>query len=192
MSEPREQRFRVTASATTYTYVYCRGAARRALSQGLEHERGSFYFFMMAGVFAAFTVEAFLNHVGELRVQDWKSLERKLGPREKLLLLRQVAAWSVDEGRRPFQSLRGLLRLRDALAHGKTATQSTHGVVVGAPPDAVPTPEPEWKSLCTADYASQFVEDAEAIVRDLSKQSGLVGDPFESSGHGTSGISLLE
>ena len=192
MSESRGQRFRITASGTTNTYVYCRGAARRALKHGLEHERGSFYFFMMAGVFAAFTLEAFLNHVGELQVQDWKALERKLGPQEKLLLLRQVAGWSVDQGHRPFQSLHGLLRLRDALAHGKTETKHADDIIRGAPPEVVPKPQPDWMALCNAESASRLVEDAEAMVMDLWRQSGGAGDPFESSGHGSSTIGLVE
>ena len=192
MSERREQRFRITASGATNTYVYCHGAARRALQRGLEHERGSFYFFMMAGVFAAFTLEAFLNHLGESQVQDWKALERRLGPREKLLLLRQMAGWSVDESRRPFQSLHGLMRLRDAVAHGKTESKHSDEVILADPPEVVPKPEPEWMTLCTADTASRLVDDADAMVRELWRQSGEVGDPFDSTGHGSSTISLVE
>lgn len=192
MSARRSVRYRVQASGTTNTYVYCRVAARDALKQAERQEPGYFYFSMMAGVFAAFTVEAFFNHVGQRKVRDWQLLERKLGPREKLLLLRQVAHWSVDESKRPFQTLRRMLRLRDALAHGKTATVVTDVVLERAPRDADRWPEPEWKLLCSRSSVRRMVEDAEAIVRDLNKQSGSSRDPFASPGHGSSGVSEIE
>src|ERR1035437_4185958 len=111
---------RVRASTTTKTYVYCRIAARVALERAKSLAGGSFYFYMMAATFATFSVEAFLNHLGERKVTDWRAIERRLGPKEKLLVLRLLLHLTVDESRRPFQTLRDMLRVRDALAHGKT------------------------------------------------------------------------
>lgn len=183
---------RVQASATTNTYVYCHIAARDALKRAETEPTGAFYFCMMAGVFAAFTVEGFLNHLGQARVRDWETLERKLGPREKLLLLRQMLKLSADESRRPFQTLRVMLRLRDALAHGKTETVVSDRVVKGQPCEEDHWPEPEWKKLCNLASAKRMVEDAEAIVIDLNTQSGSSRDPFIGLGHAWSGVSEAE
>ena len=182
-------RYRVQASATTNTYVYCHAAAHSALRQAEREQAGCFYFRMMAGVFAAFTVEAFLNHVGQRRMRDWEALERKLGPREKLLLLRQIDHWAIDEGKRPYQTLSKMLRLRDAIAHGKTVTTVTDVVLSRQPRDADRWPEPPWKQLCSLASVKRMVEDADAIVLDLNKQSGSSRDPFASPGHGSSGVS---
>jgi hypothetical protein len=192
MSERRGVRYRVEATGTTKTYVYCYAAARRALTQAEREEPGYFYFCMLAGVFSAFTVEAFLNHIGQSRVRDWDVLERKLGPRDKLVVLRQVAHWSADESKRPFQTLSKMLRLRDALAHGKTVTVATDVVLKRHPRDPERLPEPEWKSLCTIVSVRRMVEDCEAIIRDLHRQSGSSRDPFASPGHGSSGVTLIE
>ena len=189
MSKPR---YRVQASGTTNTYAYCWITARKALKHAEAREAGHFYFCMMAGVFAAFAVEAFLNHTGQQRMHDWATLERRLGPRDKLLLLRQVARWSVDESKRPFQTLRQMLRLRDALAHGKTVTVDTDVVLKQPPRDVDEWPEPEWKKLCTVPSVKLMVEDAEAIIRDLAKQSGWSRDPLSSVGHGSSSVGLLD
>jgi hypothetical protein len=185
-------RYRVQASGTTKTYVYCWIAARKALKQAEARKPGFFYYCMMAGVFAAFAVEAFLSHAGQKTMHDWAALERRLGPREKLLLLRQVARWSADESKRPFQTLRQMLHLRDALAHGKTITVDVDVLLEQPPREVDEWPEPEWKKLCTLPSVRRMVEDAEAIIRDLAKQSGSRRDPFGSMGDGSSGVSLLD
>jgi hypothetical protein len=183
---------RVQASATTNTYAYCRIAARNALEQAEAAQTGAFYFCMMAGVFASFTVEAFLNHLGLHHVSEWDALEKKLGPREKLILLKQLRKFTVDPSRRPFQSLTPMLRLRDALAHGKTVTVTHDRVISKKPQEDDLWPEPEWKKLCTVAMAKQMVEDAEAMVRDLHEQTGSKRDPFVGLGHAWSGESEVE
>lgn len=188
MSAPKK--YRLQATTTTHTYVYCWIAARQALKRAQEEPRGSFYFNTMAGVFAAFTVEAFLNHLGQRRVPDWEVFERKLGPRGKLLLLQQQLRFSADQGKRPFQPFYNMLRLRDALAHGKTVTVATDVVVDNPEDESARYPEPKWKKLCTVASVSRMVADAELIVRDLSAATGSKRDPFASPGHGSSEITL--
>lgn len=189
MSEAKT--YRIQAETTTYTYVYCWNAARRALRRAQEQPEGSFYFNMMAAVFAAFTVEAFLNHLGQHKMKDWKVFERKLGPREKLLLLEEVLHFSIDLGKRPFQSLHEMLSVRDALAHGKTVTEEADRIVDNPEDESALYPEPEWKGLCSPASVSRMVEDAELIVRDLSSKAGSRRNPFTSPGHGSSKTSLV-
>lgn len=143
------KKYRIQANTTTNTYVYCRIAARYALKKAQEQQPGWFYFAMMAGVFATFTVEGYLNHLGQKRVRDWSEIERKLGPREKLLLLRDMFHLSVDIARRPFQTLRDMLRLRDALAHGKALTMTSDLVVSDPDDETAQYPQPDWKKLCS-------------------------------------------
>ena len=185
-------KYRIQASTTTNTYVYCRGAARDSLKKAQEQQQGWFYFAMMAGVFAAFTVEGYLNHLGQKRVRDWSELERKLGPREKLLLLRNMLHLSVHMARRPFQTLRDMLRLRDALAHGKTLTVSSERVVGDPDDETARDPQPDWKKLCSLDSVERMVEDAEKMVRHLCAESGSKRDPFVSPGGGSSGVEEIK
>jgi hypothetical protein len=143
---------------------------------------------MMAGVFAAFAVEAFLNHLGQRRVSDWEAFERKLGPREKLLLLKQALHLSVDQATRPFQTLNDMLRLRDALAHGKTVTVTSDMIVEDPYDESARYPAPNWKKLCSLASVARMVEDARAMVQELNSQSGSKRDPFVSPGHGSAGV----
>jgi hypothetical protein len=174
---------------TPRAHVYCWIAARKALKQAKQQESGRFYACMTAGVFSAFTIEAFLNHLGQRRVQEWNALERKLGPQEKLILLKQMLHFSADTSKRPFQTLRDILRLRNSLAHGKTDTVDTNLIVDDPSEEAVRYPKPDWMKLCSLSSVTRMVEDAEAMARDLNTQSGSKRDPFASPGHGSSGVS---
>ena len=180
-------KYRIQASTTTNTYVYCRIAALNALKKAQEKKPGWFYFAMMAGVFAAFTVEAYLNHLGQKQIRDWNDFERKLGPREKLLLLRNMLHLSVNIASRPFQTLRDMLRLRDALAHGKTLTVKSDNIVSNQDDEKAHNPQPEWKKLCSLRSVERMVEDAEKMIRHLCAQSGSARDPFVSPESGISG-----
>ena len=74
-----KRRLRVQSSSTTKTYVYCKIASFDALKRAEEVQSGGLYFCMMAAVFASFTVEAFLNHIGQARIKDWDALDASLG-----------------------------------------------------------------------------------------------------------------
>lgn len=183
-----QNKYRIQASTTSNTYVYCRIAALNALKKAQEQKPGWFYFAMMGGVFAAFTVEGYLNHLGQKQIRDWNELERKLGPREKLLLLRNILHLSVNIASRPFQTLRDMLRLRDTLAHGKTITVKSDNIVSNKDDAKARNPQPEWKKLCSLRSVERMVEDAEKMVRHLSAQSGSKRDPFVSPESGISGV----
>ena len=192
MERMTKKKWRVQASTTMKTYVYCRIAAQKALEHSKQHPTGSFYFNMMAATFAAFTVEGFLNDLGERKVADWSRLERRLAPKEKLLLLRQLLHLEVDKSRRPFQTLHDMLRVRDALAHGRTIETLSDEIVANPNDESASWPEPEWKKLCQPKSVARMVEDADLIVRDLNAQTGSNRDPFASPSGGWSGADPVE
>lgn len=70
-------------------------------------------------VFIAFSMEAFLNHVGHLFVNSFDSFER-LKIKEKILILSRNIGFNVDFGHRPWQIVTPLFSFRNDIAHGKT------------------------------------------------------------------------
>ena len=133
---------------------------------------------MMAGVFAAFTVEAYLNHISPKYVADWIKVERTTTPMEKLLLLKNLPRFSIDLSKRPFGTLRSMLQLRNALAHGKTETVRRERQGTKQPKRTELHPEPDWMTLCTLAKSKRFVEDAERMVLELQLQTGSSRNPF--------------
>ena len=95
---------------------------------------------------------------------------------------------SVDISKRPFQTFRNMLRLRDALAHGKTLTVKSNKVVNDKNDENALYPQPDWKKLCSLRSVERMVEDAEKMVNHLCEQSGSKRDPFASPGDGISGV----
>jgi hypothetical protein len=62
-------------------------------------------------VFAAFTLEAYLNHVGSIRIKFWPPLKRKLGPRPKLEVISADLSFTPDMGTRPCQTFKSIFKL---------------------------------------------------------------------------------
>ena len=78
---------RETGERTIHTYFALYDSARRSLRHAVEEPVGRAYFRMSAGVFAAFTAEAYFNDLGPRVFTFWKHLEC-LGPRQKAEVLR--------------------------------------------------------------------------------------------------------
>ena len=81
-----------------------------------------------------------------------------------------------------------MLRLRDALTHGKTVATPSDLVVGDRNDETAQYPEPDWKKLCSLGSVKRMVEDAEKMVRHLCVESGSKIDPFVIPGSGRSGV----
>jgi hypothetical protein len=172
------KKFRVQASNTTKPYVYCFHAACEALEQAQKVETGNFYFRMMAGVFAAFTYEAYLNHIGQEHIREWGILEKTMNHKEKLRFLKQKLNFTTDPKQRPFQTLKDIYELRDSLAHGKTKTIKKDDIVNKSQVGSAEYPQANWKKLCALKSVTLMVEDVEAMVRSINTQLGSNREPF--------------
>lgn len=125
-------------------------------------------------VFSAFTIEAFMNHIGEQLFSSWKThLQKSLNPEAKLSLIAEKRGFTIDFGSSPFQSFRTVFRFRNAMAHSVTEELSSekakHFLQVGR--DFWPAAE--WEKLCNADIAQKISNDTEAIIRLIEEKSGL-------------------
>jgi hypothetical protein len=89
------------------------------LNAGQERERGCTHQFRASLIFTAFAFEAYLNHIGPGVFASWPEIERKLSPHEKLSLLCEQLAVTVDWSSRPWQSIKALMGYRNTVAHGR-------------------------------------------------------------------------
>jgi hypothetical protein len=154
------------------------------LEKGQAEESGAEHQFKASLVFTAFTLEAYLNWLGQKVFPRWSYLER-LAPIEKLDVISDLLKLGVDNARRPWQTTKKLCRFRNAMAHGKPVTIETE------------TEEPvdehfqeklseidrtEWEKFCTREHAEQAREDVEEILRALRAAAALDDqtDPFYS------------
>jgi len=169
----RRRTYRVSQHRALNTYALLGNASWHALQDGRERVKGSFFEWMTAGVFAAFSLEAYLNHLGERRIRHWGRIERGLSVSEKLDLLLADLGQAPDLSRRPFQTVSELVKFRNELAHGKTqrlSETSTRKLFSG---QSIPEPLTWWERQCTERGATRFHEDVRAVIEQLHAWAGL-------------------
>jgi hypothetical protein len=85
----------VTKDREVITYAELWHTSRCLLKKGQDEKEGSFHQFMASLVFTAFTLEAYLNHIGPKVFNCWAAIER-LGPKEKLDIITEKIGLTID------------------------------------------------------------------------------------------------
>jgi hypothetical protein len=115
-------------------------------------------------IFAAFGIEAFLNHVGEQLFSSWKNhLKKALSTEAKLYLIAEKIGLKVDFGEQPFQAFRTLFRFRNAMAHSVTEDLSDENAKHYLKLGNKSWPAAEWEGLRTSKIAEKISNDVIAI-----------------------------
>ena len=146
---------------------------------------------MTANLFAAFSVEAYLDHLGAHRLRCWRGLER-LPVESKLLLLLEDLEQKPDFSRRPFATFTEMVRFRNALAHGKTQNIEESSVQKLLIDERTRYPQADLETKCDQKTATRFREDAEAIMRELQTWAGLDTTFMFATGLSSSETSRIE
>lgn len=189
-----KQRASVEKVREVITYAEMWHTSGCLLERGQEQVRASTHQFRASLVFTAFTLEAYLNHVGVKLFACWDDLER-LGPKEKLNLIAEHLEVSINYAARPWQVMKELFSFRNAIAHGKSRTLKPPIKVVPAD-DEEPMEQwiarTEWEQFCTEKNAVKARADVEKIVKliyEAAKFHGCdAGYPFVKGGQSGSKI----
>jgi hypothetical protein len=67
----------VSGRSKTNTFAYMHIGAKQMLEQATQSEIGQLYNIISCLTFSAFTLEAYFNHFGKLRDENWDGIERK-------------------------------------------------------------------------------------------------------------------
>jgi hypothetical protein len=135
----------VAAEITVYTVGYLRQVSWHTLNTAKENEKGSYLNLMASTVFSAFTIEAYLNHLGEEIIPFWSIIERNLSPYKKLEVIAMQLRKNIDFGRRPFSSFKSIFQFRDFLAHGRTEHLDDEGLQNLSEGDIPELPKTQWQ-----------------------------------------------
>lgn len=158
---------------TVATYGYLRSISWISFRRASQRREGRFYDLMTSMLSCALTLEAFLNHVGALKIRGWGDIERKLGPREKLNRLLAEVDPDANLRKRPFSSFIEIFRFRDKLVHGKTITLVVTGEAYLGKDELPPPPLAKWEPLINPAIAKRFLEDTKAMIIHLNSAAGL-------------------
>src|SRR5262249_42968799 len=146
---------------------------------------------------SAFSLEAYLNHVGAVTFKSWASLER-LPPWAKLELLCEELEVSFVGGTsaRPLQTISQLLSFRNTIAHGRTAelnskpiTRNTENYHSAYHEELLS----DWERLIqTSDFAQRVRDDIRAVLERLHEARRDDKEPLFASGSGLHGATLVD
>ena len=169
-ARPRPGPIRETTTPTLRTYQVLLETARRELDQANAQPAGRGFFLISAGVFVAFTAEAFLNDLGSRVIPSWSQLQR-LDPREKAEVLNiELFNNKVDWSARPFQSVAAALGFRRALAHAHAETLPfDQGRTADHKETDVPrTRRTAWQEHCDIATIQQWITDVRLVIEHFS------------------------
>jgi len=165
------------------TYEYLRMSSADSLKKAKEIKEGSFYQVMSSLVFSAFTIEAYLNHVGSRKISYWSEIER-IEPLSKLKIVYSHLNLTFDSSRRPVQTVKQLFKFRNFMAHGKTENLKASGVLKKSKPDPNENlVEVEWQKFCNEKEAERAVADISELIKTICDAAGFDRHELNSLGH---------
>jgi hypothetical protein len=168
----------VKAKTISFSYVTLHNAAHYALQAAQRSIDGRFFSCLTAMVFSAFSLEAYLNHLGNSEFPNWAKFERNKSPRQKLEMLVAKRGYSPDFSKPPFSTFDQIFTFRKEIAHGKTEQIEIEEVQVRELSDQPNLPTTWWESETTLESAKSFVEDSASMIRVLHPIFGYQADAF--------------
>jgi len=185
---------KVSKERQVNTYAYMWQASNVMLDKAKKDPEGSDFQLMASLIFTAFTLEAYLNHIGQRIFKCWNALEQ-LSPSRKLNVIAEKLEVEKDNGKRPFQTVSNLFKFRNDLAHGKSVSlqHQEKAVVVDNTFDdyMYERLETPWEEFCTMENAERARVDVESIIRKFHEASGISDDILFASGMWSGSATLL-
>jgi len=163
--------------------------------QRIAHEDGEgglFLEMMAAFAMTAFSLEAYVNFIGEAcMADDWPEM------RATLFKLRTVyerlGLAPPDASRRPYSTVDAVVKLRNTLAHGKPFRWKRTEVITGTYDELLKrsrnATEAGWAATLTPEFVQLAYEDVEAIWKEMLDASKI--DIVDTMRGGSSGLRTL-
>ena len=142
---------RATITERQFTFAWLFQGAESEFEEAVSVEEGSFYNFMFSVVFLAFSIEAYLNQIGEKLFPDWAKYERR-PHKEKLKKVVRRLKFKPDFSSLPFQSYDEIFRFRNLIAHAKPGEFS------------------EFERVCNLGSVFKFLCCTESMITEIHKK----------------------
>jgi len=185
----------ISQTKTEHMYAELWHASKCVLERGIENETGSSWQFLSSIVLTAFSLEAYVNHVGERLPIRWQDHER-LPPLNKLQLVCAKLKVQIQKGRRPFQTLQQLQDFRNAMAHGRTKTIEGRPFIYDVDRADARLGQrflADWEKLIqTKEFAERARADVNRIVAEIHDARTDAKEDLFAFGLGFSSASLIE
>lgn len=167
MIEHKNRKILVNIERTIRPYDEFYNLTYYSLQEAERTEEGRFYNSLITMVFCAFSLEAYLNHLGEQKVSNWYSIERSLNYSQKLKLIADTTKNKIDMREKPYCFMNSIFDYRKLIVHGKTSRLTKKQSII---PNTIPDmPLAFWEKMTTLQKARDFRIHTKDIIESLSK-----------------------
>ena len=174
------QKIKVTKERKVITYSDLWRTSEFLLKRGTEEELGSYYMFLSCLMFQAFSLEAFLNHMGEKLFETWGELEKPLSPKAKLGLICEKLKLNINYGKTPWQIVPELIGFRNKVAHGKSELLKSEEIVLGGSDKYEKLMHKflmaEWQEFANKKNAQRAKKQLEALFIEVHRAANMEND----------------
>lgn len=168
-----KKKIKVSASRSINTSTFLSSISHDCLKKAEADVKGRNLMLAASMVFSAFKLEAFFNHIGQLKVPSWNLVERKITPIDKLLFISDYLGVTVDFGKPPFQTIKRMFRFRDALAHGKSQELNEETIQYLEEEEIPSLPMTNWEKEISVDTAKIFKKDVAKIIELVCESANI-------------------
>jgi len=176
----KKRKARVSKDRQVNTYAELWEASWAFLKSAEKKAPGFYYQTMGSLTFSAFTMEAYLNHLGKSMFRCCPEIERALSPAQKLWLLAEKVGVTIHKDKPPFQTVFRLLQFRNDIAHGKTVflkKEEEIRILDNKLDEYMHRPlQTKWQKYCQPRNAKRARGDVEKVIRLLHDNSGAEDD----------------
>jgi len=160
------EKTQVTRTVRTYDEFFLLSIF--ALKQAEEQKEYSTYYCIVAMVFCAFSLEAYLNHIGETYYNIWDFKDNQRTPSEKLRCIVKPKNLVIDKTKEPFSYFGTIFKYRDSIVHNRTETISNWQKIEN---NEIPDlPLLAWEKETTLGKAEKYCKNTRNMIVFLSKE----------------------
>ena len=172
-----KRKVNVRSKRTVYSYSIMHQTSWHLLDIAKKSPEGQFFNYLTSMLFSAFCLEAYFNHLGEVKIKYWAKIDR-IHFEDKFEILAQIVNLQFDKSCRPFQTLKEIIEFRNKIAHARTEYLIEESEQYLAETEDPKLPQSKWKEKINIEAAQRFFDDTEIIIRQLNKSAGFTRDPF--------------
>ena len=153
---------------SVYSFLYLYSVCEDSLEEAEKQGEGRFYNCLVAMLFAAFSLEAYLNYLGKRTVPFWSEIEYNK-PEEKLKIILCIIDLRLDG--ESFKTFKEIFRFRNVVVHAKTKSFDYN---------RKPIYKEEWDRDVNLKNTEKFCKSTKKIISNLHKKASEEFEELES------------
>ncbi|NWB52254.1 MULTISPECIES: hypothetical protein [unclassified Pseudomonas] len=156
------------------TFAFLNASAKRYLRIAEKEDPGFAFDLISVMVMSAFSVEAYLNHLGEKIIPDWFPSKESKSVWAKYRILRDAVGFPVLSLEQAHPGVAAVLKFRNNMAHGRT---ERHELTLAIDSESQDNPV-GWQTHLDLSIVRARFEACQELIKELHSAAGFGEHPF--------------